>query len=65
MPPILPSGKYTISLPTATETYYIGPLKDNPDAIGILPGDVDPRPIVRSLCCTYPGSLYADGCGTL
>ncbi|KAF8127481.1 hypothetical protein EV363DRAFT_1515506 [Boletus edulis] len=46
MDPILPSGKYVISVPTETETYYFGLLQvpDRPDTIGILqiPEGVDP-----------------------
>ncbi|KAI9568230.1 hypothetical protein HD554DRAFT_2039034 [Boletus coccyginus] len=45
MPPILPSGTYTFSPVTENGTYYIGPRTDNPDAICILPGNVDPQPI--------------------
>lgn len=60
MPPTLPSGRYTISLSTQNGTYYIGPLKDKADAIGTLPGDVDPRPLVRLSRCTYAGRLHAD-----
>ncbi|KAF8546766.1 hypothetical protein OG21DRAFT_1490842 [Imleria badia] len=45
MPPILPSGRYTISIARDTEKYYFGPLVDEPEKLGLLPGNVDPPPI--------------------
>ncbi|KAF8121538.1 hypothetical protein EV363DRAFT_1405868 [Boletus edulis] len=45
MDPIIPSGKYILSLPTTAGTYYLGPLQDKPDTIGVLPEDISPRPI--------------------
>ncbi|KAF8127479.1 hypothetical protein EV363DRAFT_1298203 [Boletus edulis] len=44
MDPIIPSGKYILSLPTTAGTYYLGPLQDKPDTIGVLPEDISPLP---------------------
>ncbi|KAF8546767.1 hypothetical protein OG21DRAFT_1517909 [Imleria badia] len=41
MPPILPSGRYIISIARDTETYCVGTLADNSGAVGIFPGHVD------------------------
>ena len=48
MPPVLPDGRYRLCISTGTEPYYIAPLPDKPDMLGVLPGDPSRGPIVRS-----------------
>ena len=57
----LSSGNYTISIPTMAGICYIGCPKGDPDALTILPGNVDP-PIVRSLNRANPDRCHADTC---
>ena len=58
MPPVLPDGPYRLSVSTGTEPYYIALLPNMPDTIGILSGDVNLGPIVRSFHSF--ARLYAD-----